>query len=169
MAKSLPDSIEIANAVRKSWQLSGTVMLSDLERLPTHLIKKDKREVRFEIVFQPCDGIIGKAHIKIESDIELICQRSLAHFDFKLKVDREIGFISQLEDESKLVKGMAPSWVEGDFITPKDLIEDEMLLVIPEFPIKPGSQLETDYITNQKEQKTAEGTHNPFSVLKDLK
>lgn len=169
MAKSLPDSIDIATAVRKSWRLSGSISLSDLGRMPAHLMKQDDRQVRYEMAFEPCEDIIGVAHIKIESEIELICQRSLEHFDFQVKVNRTVGFINRLEDESKLKGGVAPSWVEGETIDPKALIEDEMMLKVPEFPIKPGAELESEYLTDHEEHEPAEETHNPFAVLKDLK
>lgn len=169
MAKSLPDSIDIATAIRKSWQLEGRILLSELTRMPAHLINKVDHDVHFEMAFEPCEGIIGVVHINIESDIELICQRSLEHFDFQVKVKKTVGFINRLEDESKLTRGVVPSWVESETIDPKALIEDEMMLKIPEFPIKAGAELKSEYLTSQEEQEPAEETHNPFAVLKDLK
>ncbi len=169
MAKSLPDSIDIVTAIRKSWLLSGAVLLSDFDRLPAHLVKLDDQEVKYEMAFEPSADIMGLAHITIESKIELICQRSLEHFDFKVKVNKTIGFINRVEDEDKLLGGVAPSWVDGDTVNPKSLLEDELLLVIPEFPVKPGATIKSEYLADEEEHETAEETHNPFAVLKDLK
>lgn len=169
MAKSLPDSIDIVNAIRKSWLLSGTILLSDFNRLPAHLVKVDDQEVKFEMAFEPSSDIMGLAHITIESKIELICQRSLEHFDYKIKVNKTIGLINREEDEGKLFGGVAPSWVESGTVDPKTLLEDELLLVIPEFPLKPGATIQSEYLADETEQETAEDTYNPFAALKDLK
>ncbi len=121
------------------------------------------------MAFESSADIMGLAHITIESKIELICQRSLEHFDFDVKVNKTIGFIDRVEDEDKLLDGVAPSWVDSSTVNPKSLLEDELLLVIPEFPVKPGATVKAEYLANENEQETAEETHNPFAALKDLK
>lgn len=169
MVKSLPDSIELNAAVRKEWQLSGEVLLSDLDRMPTTMIHSKEAVIQYEIQFRHSVSVLGEAVIRITADLELICQRSLETFAFPLQSSNTIGFISELEDEDKLQAHVSPSWVEDMQVDPKALIEDEILLMIPDVPVKPGAELDSQYLNDQGDEAAEEQVDNPFAVLKDLK
>ncbi|MCB1583377.1 MAG: DUF177 domain-containing protein [Marinicella sp.] len=169
MAKSLPDSIDLNAAVRKEWQLKGEILLSDLDRMPLELIASTDAVIKYDIAFKHSKTVLGEAVIRIETELVLICQRSLDTFMFPLVTDNTIGFISELEDEAKLVADVSPSWVEDMLVDPKALLEDEILLMIPDIPLKPGAKLDSQYLTDHDEEPAAEETQNPFAALKDLK
>lgn len=169
MVKSLPESIELNAAVRKEWQLSGEVVLSDLGRMPTSMIDSKDAMIQYDIQFRHSPSVLGEAVIKISADLELICQRSLETFAFPLRSSNTIGFISELEDEDKLHAQVSPSWVEDMLVDPKALIEDEILLMIPDVPVKPGAELDSQYLSDQGDTAADEQVQNPFAVLKDLK
>jgi len=169
MVKSLPDSIELNAAVRKEWQLTGAVLLSDLDRMPTEMIRSADAVIEYEIYFRQSAAVLGEAVVRIKADLELICQRSLETFKFPLRSDNTIGFISELEDEEKLATDVSPSWVEDMLVDPKALIEDEILLMIPDVPVKPGAELDSQYLNDQDDDTAEEEVENPFAVLKDLK
>lgn len=169
MARSLPDSIELNAAVRKEWQLKGELLLTDLDRMPAELIHSSDAVVKYEILFRHSRSVLGEAIIRIEAQLELICQRSLETFEFPLQTNNTIGFISELEDEDKLEEHVSPSWVEDMSVDPKALLEDEILLMIPDVPVKPGAELDSQYLTDQDDTPVEEEKQNPFAVLKDLK
>lgn len=168
MAKSLPNSIDLNAAVRKEWQLSGELLLSDLDRMPEELIASSDAAVKYEILFRHSKTVLGEAIIRIESQLDLICQRSLETFEFKLLTHSTIGFISEIEDEAKLEADVSPSWVEDMQVDPKALLEDEILLKLPDIPLKPGAELDAQYLAND-EGGEAEETKNPFAALEQLK
>ena len=169
MAKSLPDSIDLNAAVRKEWQLKGELLLSDLDRMPAELIHSTNALVKYEILFKHSKQVLGEAIIRLESQLELIGQRSLETFEFPLQTESTVGFISELEDEDKLDADVSPSWVEDMKIDPKALLEDEILLMIPEYPVKQGAELDQRYLADHDNQSVEEDSKNPFAVLKDLK
>lgn len=169
MAKSLPESIDLNSAVRKEWQLKGEVLLSELDRMPTELIHSTDVMISYEILFRHSKKGLGEAIIRIESMLELICQRSLDPFEFKLQTNNIIGFISKIEDEVELDADVSPSWVEGLQVDPKALLEDEILLIIPDIPVKPGAELDSQYLADHEDMPVDEEIKNPFAVLKNLK
>lgn len=171
MAKSPPDLIDVAYAVRKEWELSGSMSLNEFERLPTHLLLLNGAKVNYKIQFQHSNQVIGLAEIQMNASVQLICQRSLEQFDYLLAIDKIVGFIDDFGDEVKLEPNTVPSWVEDGLVSPKQLLEDELLLAIPDFPIKDGAELQTNYLatTNSEPQIAEENKQNPFAVLKDLK
>ena len=140
MAKSLPDSIELNSAVRKEYQLQGEVWLSELDRMPLELIHSKDAPIKYEILFRHSKSVLGEAIIRIESKLELICQRSLE-----------------------------PSWVDDMLVEPKALLEDEILLMLPDIPVKPGAELDSEYMTDQGAEEPEEETENPFAALEALK
>lgn len=171
MANSPPDLIDVAHAVRKEWELSGSMNLNEFERLPGHLLVLNETAVNYQIQFRYSSHLIGLADVKIKAKLQLICQRSLEHFEHLLTVDKTVGFIDDFGDEAKLEPNTAPSWVEDGLVSPKQLLEDELLLAIPDFPIKDGAEIQTDYLatTNDEPQTAEENKQNPFAVLKKLK
>jgi len=169
MAKSLPDSIELNAAVRKEWLLKGALSLKELDRMPIELIHSKDALVSYEIMFRHSKTVLGEAIIRIESQLELICQRSLEVFEFPLQSSNTVGFISEFEDEEKLEAHVSASWVEDMQVDPKALLEDEILLLIPDVPVKPGAKLESQYLADQSNEPATEETHNPFAALKKFK
>ena len=170
MAKSLPNSIDLNSAVRKEWQLKGELLLSDLDRMPAELIASTDALVKYEILFRHSKTVLGEAIIRIESQLDLICQRSLETFGFSIQTNNTIGFISEIEDEAELDADVSPSWVEKMQVDPKALLEDEILLILPDIPLKPGAELDSQYLVNHdNSEPEVEETQNPFAALEQLK
>ncbi len=170
MAKSLPESLDLSAAVRKEWQMHGELLLSDLSRMPAELIASKDALVKYEIQFRHSQTVLGEAIIRIESELDLICQRSLEIFNFSLKSNSVIGFVGEIEDVEKLEAEVSPSWVEDMKVEPKTLIEDEILLKIPPIPLKPGAELNSQYLASQESNKPeVEEIQNPFAALEQLK
>lgn len=170
MAKSLPESIDLNAAVRKEWQLQGELLLSDLDRMPAELIASVDAPVKYEIQFQHSKTVLGEAIIRIEAQLELICQRSLETFKYPLISHNTIGFISEIEDEAKLEAEVLPSWVEEMQVDPRALLEDEILLKIPDIPLKPGAELNSEYLVDKEGgDEITEETQSPFAALQQLK
>ena len=170
MAKSLPESLDLNAAVKKEWQMQGELLLSDLSRMPTELIASTDVLVKYEIQFRHSKTVLGEAVIRIETELDLICQRSLETFGFSLKSKNVVGFISEVEEEEKLEADISPSWVEQMQVYPRVLLEDEILLMIPDVPVKAGAQLDSQYLANNEDSEhKAEETQNPFAALEQLK
>ncbi len=170
MAKALPSSIDLSTAVKKEWQLQGELLLDDLKRMPTELIASTETLIKYEILFKHSKTVLGEAIIRIESTLELICQRSLETFEFSLLTNSVIGFINEMDDEDKLGKDVSPSWVENMQVNPRVLLEDEILLMIPDVPLKPGAELNSQYLSGYSDSKPeTNNKQNPFAALEQLK
>jgi Predicted metal-binding, possibly nucleic acid-binding protein len=168
MAQSLPESIDLNAAVRNRWQLTGQIKLSDLQRMPHELLHNEDSLIDYDIQFQTSQAVLGEAVIKVKGDLELICQRSLEPFTHSIEKQSTVGFISEVEDEAKLPADVLATWVEDMMVDPKALVEDEILLLIPDYPNKAGAELDSKYLSDDSEEPDSEDD-NPFSVLKDLK
>jgi uncharacterized protein len=168
MAQSLPESIDLNAAVRNRWNLSGQVKLSVLQRMPHQLLHSEDTLIDYDIQFQTSQAVLGEAIIHVKGDLELICQRSLEPFTYSIEKQSTVGFISEVEDEAKLPPDVLATWVEDMVVDPRALVEDEILLLIPDYPNKAGAELDSKYLSDDSEEPESEDD-NPFSVLKDLK
>jgi uncharacterized protein len=91
----------------------------------------------------------------------------LERFEYPVEVDARLGFIVDEADEAALPAGYEPLLLDAAGLRPADVIEDELILALPVFPVKPGTQ------EMQREWKDApaevEAKPNPFAVLKNVK
>jgi uncharacterized protein len=162
--KQLPEKIALDKAVNGQRHYQGSVKLKDMSRL-TDLISSTQGDVEFSLRFDKAARILGKAQVKVKADLPLICTISQKQFLFPVAVDTTVGFIDDLEYEEYLGEDMEASWVENGLIKPLEIIEDELILAVPDAPFDESN----DSNVLAEMPVVAEKKPNPFDVLKNLK
>lgn len=168
MSDKLPNYIDpIALAERRS-AFVGTIEMVDLERLSVMVVDNDT-SVNVEINF----GKQGKHAIlagRIKADVILECQSCLQPMSFPLDIPFRLAVVGSLAEADKLDVDCEPLLLDGDKVSLNALIEDEILLALPDYP-----RHDHDCITNrvskdaQYDQSRPTEDNNPFSVLAKLK
>lgn len=146
----------------------GAVALTAMPRLAAAL-DEASGTCRFRLQFDR--DSLGIACLDIEADAEvgLVCQRSLESYRQPLSVRQRIGLIRRESDEAGLPADYVPVVVPEDgLLRPLDLIEDELLLSIPDIPVKPGSEPVERSFGDADTVEEPE-TPNPFAALAALK
>ncbi len=161
--KKLPEKIALDKAIHGTRNYQGTVELKKMSRL-LGLLANSEGSVNFSLQFERSAGIIGKAQVIVKTDLPLVCTISQKEFMFPVEIDSTVGFIDDLAYEDRLDEGMEVSWVEDDFINPLEIIEDELILVVPDAPFDDSNEKESNEVVIKDNKKP-----NPFAVLKDLK
>ena len=137
-----------------------------MTRLASGLAATDG-EVEYELDFDKDLAGVSGVRVRAKTALPLICQRSLEKFDYPVAIDAKLGFIVNEEDEAALPAGYEPLLLDAAGLRPADVIEDELILALPVFPVKPGTQ------EMQREWKDAAtevaAKPNPFAVLKNVK
>jgi uncharacterized protein len=87
---------------------------------------------------------------------------------FPVEIDSTIGFIDDLAYEDLLELGMEASWVEEGMINPLEIIEDELILAVPDAPFD-EAQSHVDETKTSEDEDLKAHKPNPFSVLENLK
>ncbi len=164
--KQLPDKIALDKAVHGQRCYQGEVKLKQMVRLKD-LLADDAGSAEFSIQFGKAVKLLGKAQIKIKTNLPLICTISAKKFLLPIEINTTIGFIDDLAYEAFLSTGMEASWVENGVVKPLDLIEDELILAVPDAPF--DENIETDISENSNEKEISQPISNPFAVLKSLK
>jgi uncharacterized protein len=109
---------------------------------------------------------------RVELTATLVCQRCLGEADFDLDLPITLALILDDREADGLPDGLDPLPVgrEGDSepIRPLDLVEDELLLALPQVPMHPAGQCEVPDGRNLANPE-ADKPQSPFAMLAGLK
>jgi len=149
---------------------TGRLPLSAFPRL-TGLLADTAGDCRYEIGFGRDLSGLATVDVVAEAELPLVCQRSLERFLFPVSVRQQLGLLADESEEVSLPSGVEPALVAPDgALHPLELVEDELILAIPAFPVSPGSA-EVEVVWNDTEADTEaeEPRTNPFAALAALK
>ena len=165
---TLPELVDPWRMVSARRTFAGRLPLSAMTRLASGLAATDG-EVEYELDFdQDLAGVSG-VHVRAKTALPLICQRTLERFDYPVEIDAKLGFVVSEEDEAALPAGYEPLLLDAAGMRPADVIEDELILAMPVFPVKPGTQEMRGEWKDAAANVEVESKPNPFAVLKNVK
>lgn len=168
MSDKLPDLIDpILFAERRSI-LAGALKIAAFERL-SDLVLANDGDVEIVVQF----GKQGRQALvsgTIKAVLELECQSCLQALSWPIDISFKLGVVSSLQEAEQLEIDCEPLLFDGDKVSLNALIEDEILLALPDYP-KHGYDCMLQHSSKDAdfdEVDQAE-TNNPFSVLAKLK
>ena len=149
---------------------TGRVPLSSFTRL-AGLLADTEGDCRYEIEFGRDLSGLATIDIVAEAELPMVCQRSLERFLFPVSVRQQLGLVVDESEEAALPEGIEPALVGPDgALHPLELVEDEMILAVPAFPVKPGSaEVEAVWLDADAEVEDEQPRTNPFAALAALK
>ncbi|HXS74303.1 MAG TPA: YceD family protein [Rhodanobacteraceae bacterium] len=173
MSAPLPERMDAERMVAARRSFQGKLPVASLERLSAALADA-RGEVEFDLEFGLAAPATRCLVVRAAARVALECQRSLEIFEYPLSVDVRLGLIRHERDEAGLPAGFEPLLLEDGVLYPTQVIEDELLLALPPYPVKPGAE-EAEPKTWDGERWTiappddAERKQNPFAILRELK
>ncbi|MDG6774636.1 YceD family protein [Thiomicrorhabdus sp. ZW0627] len=178
MFDKLPELIDPLNLVNHNKHIVARVNQGRFKRLSELVVDHD-REVDVELDFFYDKTLKMPAfNMKLETSLNLQCQRSLEAFDYPVKSE-----IKGVIVESTVLAEDVPDDVEifelvEEKVSLPEWVEDELLLCVPLAPVKEGSSMEYENASESTtdEENELEGSTegssqkpNPFAVLQGLK
>ena len=164
MSKHLPDLIEPGQAARSRQNYRLRVAQSRFPRLMEMLQDDGARMVEISLDFfeEPETGYPAFT-LSLKTPLSLQCQRTLESYDEPVD-ETYTAVVVNDEAEARLVPEQFDAWLlETPRLNPWQMIEDELLLAIPQVPRKPGEPL-----VWLDGEEAAEKDENPFAALKEL-
>ncbi len=170
---NLPLQIDPFRLAETGRGFSGQLSLRHMHRLLPSLLSDDG-EVQLELDFDIDETGIKYLRGHVKAELELECQRCLEAMTLSLDKKMLVAFVRSNHEAEQLPEDYDPFVVEQTPIALIDVIEDELILSLPQVPMHkrqdcPASEiLDTDKLadeaTDEPEQK-----ENPFGVLAKLK
>lgn len=171
MLTRLPNLIDPILLAERNAEFAGQLPLVSLDRL-TDLLAETQGSVEVDVAFSR-DGHLTKIEGHITASLALICQRCLEPLIWQVNREIRLGVVNSVEQANKLPEGYEPLLLnEDDKIPLKTIIEDELLLSIPDIP-KHSETCRIPEIPDDNAMRMAKNsgiaTPNPFSILADFK
>ena len=177
MSKALPERIQPLRLAERGASLSGSVLTQQMPRLGG-LLHGKAGQADLRLRFGRDDG--GQAHVsgRIDARLAVVCQRCLEPME--IDVEREVNLVLVRDDAQAAALDAAydPLVVGDEPIPLSGLIEDELILAMPNFSrhprgaceMPPGADAAEDVADAGNSHTAGEsGEDNPFSVLESLK
>jgi len=185
MSREFPDLLNPWKAADGRRTFEGTMPLDRMQRLvpllapqPDPRVGSDSAEpapawadVRFRADFaHDAQGNVT-VELWVEAELPLICQRSLRPYLEPVKRHSLLAVVESVEAQELLPEHYEPVLVEHGRLALLDLVEDELLLGVPQVPRDPAVEevdLSTDAAEGAETRQAAEPTQRPFEGLAGL-
>jgi uncharacterized protein len=169
MSREYPDWISPGRAAEGKRIFSGTIPFSRMKRL-TALLVDGNGEASFTANFRSDLEQRIIIDLEVQAALPLVCQASLDVYDEIINRRSELAVIDDLELEN-LPDNYEPVQTENGRLAIARLVEDELLLGLPQIPRKPGLE-KVEFSTSvelvREENPKSGKKKNPFAVLKDM-
>ncbi len=164
MLDRLPNFIDPLVFADRQRQLTGEIALNNFSRL-SDLLSDDNGKVTVDLFFSKIKRL-AIVHGNIKVTVKIECQSCLATMDLLLDVPINLAFVESLDEADKLAGEYEPFVLKEKKISLNQLIEDELLLALPDFPRH--QHVCFSYVDETTNDKTVQ-PNNPFAILAQLK
>lgn len=174
MSSPLPEFVDPWRLAEQGKAFSGTIELKDLPRLREALMSEEGR-AEFELRFERGDQRRVCIRGSVTATLVLECQRCLEPMDYPVDSPVDLAVIEVVEEVARLPVESEPLLAEEGRIRLMDVVEDELLLSIPQVPRHDtrecGGHIEALAADALADIQQADETPeiNPFAVLAGLK
>ncbi len=168
MLDRLPVFIDPLSFAEKGRELTGVVEIQTLPRLADVLLD-DSGVVNVSFSFSK-DGRLPVVEGEIKTCLVVTCQSCLEPLELPVNQSFKLGLVISVEQADMLSSEFDACFFEEELELNK-LVEDELLLALPDFPRHEHQCLKTEKaaIENSNNDELQSNSNNPFSVLAKLK
>lgn len=171
----LPLEVDPFRLATRKERLLGTIPLKQMKRLVSAL-SSDYGDVFIDVFFSVDINRVTQVTGQIKADVKLICQRCMGEMDLPLVLDIELAFVRSEAEMERLPEGYEATLINDTPVMLSDIIEDEVLLVLPAIPKHPDELCSADNLAEDWGSQKANETNtenvkqdNPFNILASLK
>ena len=170
MFAPLPELIDPWRAVEAGAEFRGSLSLARMARLRESL-REPTGEARFRLTFTRDPEGRGVLDGEIEARLILTCQRCLEALEYPVRTTLDLVLVSGLDEAGLLPEDLDPLLVPEEPLRLADLIEDELLLALPQIARHEPGDCPVGgepWTAASDERRAGEGV-NPFAVLGALR
>jgi uncharacterized protein len=170
MLDRLPEFIDPLHLADKRGVLKGQLPLRNLDRL-AEMLFNDTGIIDVDLFFGR-EGSLAKVEGHINTVLKLECQNCLQALEWPVHCAVKLGVVTSIDQANRLPEDYEPLLVEEGKIPLKNIIEDEILLILPAFPKHQHNCFVPHHYTNKLDSLVNDvqsSPENPFSILAKLK
>lgn len=174
MSSRLPDFVDPWRLSDLGKRFTGELELRRMPRL-VGVLSNSEGCVAFDLEFGRDEKRRPRIRGSIRAVLVLQCQRCLEPMDFPVEASLDLAIVEVDEEAKRLPDEVDPVVATDGRIGLRELLEDELLLAIPQVPRHEAAVCAVDASTMESaphasnvQQETASEA-NPFAVLSELK
>jgi len=167
MSSSLPDLLDPWRAVDNRAVFAGRLALSSLPRLQPVLCQA-AGDVLYRLTFFRDDEQRPLLSCEVSATLTLRCQRCLEAVDYRVAASAALALVSAVEEARQLPERFDPLLVGEKPIRLRDLVEDELLLALPQIATHEPDLCAMPASNRQGLQPTVRSV-SPFAELAELR
>jgi uncharacterized protein len=167
MPSGLPEFLDPWRCADSEAEFTGLLALARFPRLRGLLSEADGH-VTFRLRFSR--DLARRAVVRgdVRARLRLICQRCLGPLEHTVEETFTLALVQGLDEMHRLPDRYEPLLAVGEIVRPLELLEDEMLLALPQIPTHPVGECEPDGVSSTGAEgldDEATGESRPFAVL----
>lgn len=166
----MPHQLDPFRLAESGAKLSGSIPIRQLQRL-RELLTDDAGEIAVELNFDVDELGVPNVQGHVSGRLPLMCQRCLEPYTIEVDANISLAWVHADQDADRLPLLYEPYLVETNPLILNDVIEDELLLALPQVPMHELAVCPSGKWINQPVPVEEDDTEqeNPFSVLAKLK
>jgi len=167
MSRDFPDFIDPWKAAEGQRVFAGTMPLKRMKRLSPLLVSAGG-EASFEVCFYFDRQHNAVIKVAVKADLTLLCQRSLEPYTETVQRTSLLGVIRDIAGQDMMPANYEPIVHETGKLALLELVEDELLLAMPQIPRNPAVdeiELSTDGEVRPLSDDEKEPLQRPFAGL----
>lgn len=173
MLSLLPDYVDPVRLCGLGKVYEGTIGLSEMPRL-VELLTDASGDAQFRLDFGRDAEQRSVVGVVVETGLRLTCQRCLGAMEHRVATSSRLAVVQGPVEAERLPGDLDPLLVTGERIALRALLEDELILSIPNAPMHPPDECEVDLRRlNSGSARPPTGlqaqTESPFAALAGLK
>ncbi|MCK5871301.1 MAG: DUF177 domain-containing protein [Methylococcales bacterium] len=167
MLGRLPNFIDPHAFADRRRQLSGEIALNQFSRL-SDVVSDDQGSVHIDLAFSK-NKRLSLITGTIQAQLKVECQSCLKSMALPLETTVNLAIIESFAQAERLSSDYDPLILDEKKMSLINMVEDELLLAIPDFPRHQKPCLESSKATKPIEADEPTKPNNPFSILAQLK
>ncbi len=171
MSQRIPDRLDPWRYADLGKLVEGAIPLASMPRLSQSL-RDPQGEAQFDLRFERDREHRATLSGRITAELALECQRCLDVVTLPVEIEVALAFVEVIEQASRLPQSLDPCLVEEGRVLFRDLIEDELLLTLPQVPMHESGTCSAS-LEDKPDESFVEpdkgSSENPFAVLAELK
>lgn len=172
MSREFPDILNPWKTADGKRVFQGTMPLRRMKRLRELLAEGlEWPDAEFSAAFGRDEQGTVTVELQVIASLPLVCQRSLLPYLENVERHSTLAVIEDMAEQEQVPGHYDPVLVEHGRMALQDLVEDELLLAVPQVPRNPLSEavdLSTDGEAELPPVAEDEQTHRPFEGLAGL-
>lgn len=166
----MPHQLDPFRLAESGAKLSGSIPIRQLQRLRS-LLTDDSGEIAVELDFDIDELGVPNVQGRITAQLSLSCQRCLESYVIPVDASISLAWVRSDQEADRLPLLYEPYLVETNPLILNDVIEDELLLALPQVPMHEMAKCPANKWIKQPAPADEDDTEkeNPFSVLAKLK